>query len=261
MVDLKNKTIVLTGAGGGLGSAIAYELSTAGAILIMVDRNNDALEHLNQQLGGQHHCLTIDLCDDGQRQDLVVYCSQLPNGIDMLINNAGISDFSLLANTPASRIDTVISVNLISPIQLCNALLPLLNAKISAMIVNVGSTFGSIGFPGFSIYASTKFGMRGFTESLRRELADSSISVKYFAPRAAKTAINNDNVVAMNTELGSKMDTPAEVASQFIQFIQSKRHSYYVGWPEKLFVKINSLLPSLVDKSILKQLPIIKRYL
>ncbi|MDF1588449.1 MAG: SDR family oxidoreductase [Gammaproteobacteria bacterium] len=261
MFDLKNKTIVLTGAAGGLGSAIAYELSTAGATLILVDRNNDALAHLNEQLGGQHHCQTVDLSDDTQRQQLVSFCRDLPDGIDMLINNAGISDFSLLANTTASRIASVIAVNLISPIQLCNALLPLLHAKTAAMIVNVGSTFGSIGFPGFSLYASTKFGMRGFTESLRRELADSMICVKYFAPRAAKTAINTDKVVAMNTELGSKMDAPSEVASHFIQFIQSRHHSYYVGWPEKLFVKINSLLPSLVDKSILKQLPIIKRYL
>lgn len=261
MMALNDKTIVLTGAAGGLGSAIAYELSSAGAILVLVDRNSDALEHLNKHLGGQHHCRTVDLCDKTQQQELVSFCRNLPSGIDMLINNAGISDFSLLANTTTSRIETVISVNLISPIQLCSALLPLLNAKQSAMIVNVGSTFGSIGFPGFSVYASTKFGMRGFTESLRRELADTSISVKYFAPRAAKTAINNDNVVAMNRELGSKMDSPAEVASQLIQFIQTNRDSYYVGWPEKLFVKINSLLPSLVDKSILKQLPIIKRYL
>ncbi len=261
MIDLNNKTIVLTGAAGGLGSAIAYELSTAGAILIMVDRDSDKITHLNEQLGGQHHCLAVDLCDDEQRQELVSYCRHLASGIDMLINNAGISDFSLLANNTVSRIEAVISVNLMSPIQLCNALLPLLQTKKSATIVNVGSTFGSIGFPGFSVYASTKFGIRGFTESLRRELADTKISVKYFAPRAAKTAINNDKVVAMNTELGSKMDAPEEVASQFMLFIQSNAHSYYVGWPEKLFVKINSILPSLVDKSILKQLPIIKRYL
>lgn len=261
-MDLTDKLIVLTGAAGGLGSAIAYELSSAGAILIMVDRNRDRLDNLNEQLGGQHHSLAIDLSDDEQRQELISYCRHLPQGIDMLINNAGISDFSLLADTSSSRINDIISVNLISPIQLCNAFLPLLTEKTSATIVNIGSAFGSIGFPGFSIYASTKFGLRGFTESLRRELADTSISVKYFAPRAIKTAFNDDKVVAMNNELGSKMDTPAEVASQFIQFITTSRcHSAYVGWPEKLFVKINSILPSLVDKSILKQLPIIKRYL
>jgi len=262
MLDLSNKHIVLTGAGGGLGSAIAYELSSAGAIIILVDRNREQLEQLNHQLGGQHHCICIDLCDDEQRQELITFCQSLGQGIDMLINNAGISDFSLLANNTPARISDIVSVNLISPIQLCNEFLPLLSAQSSAMIVNVGSSFGSIGFPGFSIYSSTKFGLRGFTESLRRELADTMITVKYFAPRAAKTAINNDKVVAMNTELGSKMDPPAEVASQFIQFICSSRcHSYYVGWPEKLFIKINSLLPSLVDKSIIKNLPIIKRYL
>lgn len=262
MTDLTNKLIVLTGAGGGLGSAIAAELSSHGATLIMVDRNLARLETLNQQLGGRHHSVTTDLTSEQERKQLVAFCNQYPKGIDMLINNAGISDFSLLQNLGQSRIADIVNINLISPMQLSQALLPLLSKKSAATIVNIGSTFGSIGYPGFSVYSATKFGMRGFTESLRRELADSSISVKYFAPRAAKTTINNDKVVAMNNELGTHMDTPDDVAAQFIKFISSsKKNSFYVGWPEKLFIKINSVLPNIVDKSIIKQLPIIKRYL
>jgi short-subunit dehydrogenase len=140
-------------------------------------------------------------------------------------------------------------------------LLPKLRNKSSALILNIGSTFGSIGYPGFSLYASSKFGILGFTESLRRELADSNIVVKYFAPRAAKTAINNDKVMAMNAELGTKMDSPEVVAKALMTFLTQASSQWYVGWPEKLFVKINSVFPKLVDSSIIKQLPIIKRYL
>jgi short-subunit dehydrogenase len=261
MFDVKGKYLVLTGASGGLGSAIARELSQAGAFLLLVDRQIESVDALNKELDNKHIPIALDLSDQTQRVKLAEYCAQLPNGIDGIINNAGISDFSLLDNVTSQRIHDVININLISPITLCTLLLPKLRNKSSALILNIGSTFGSIGYPGFSLYASSKFGMRGFTESLRRELADSDIVVKYFAPRAAKTAINNDKVMGMNAELGTKMDTPEVVAKALMRFLTQPASQCYVGWPEKLFVKINSVFPKLVDSSIIKQLPIIKRYL
>jgi short-subunit dehydrogenase len=258
----KNKTIVLTGASGGIGSAIAKALSDEGAILILTSRERDMLDELNHKLGGQHHCLMADLTTQEGLADLVNLCRQFESGIDMLINNAGLSDFSLLENIDAERIERLVAVNLISPMLVCQALMPLLKAQHQARIINIGSTFGSIGFPGFSVYCGSKFGLRGFSEALRRELMDSSVAVYYFAPRATNTTINNNNVVMMNKELKTTMDEPEVVAAKLISFL--RRHSdinFYLGWPEKLFVRINSILPQLVDKSIFKQLATIKRYL
>jgi len=258
----KNKTIVLTGASGGIGAAIAKALSEEGALLILSGRDRDKLNNLNHDLGGQHHCLAADLTTQKGRLDLVSLCRQFEVGIDMLINNAGISDFSLLENTTEDRIEQIMTTNVTSPMLVCQALLPLLKAQHQARIINIGSTFGSIGFPGFSVYCGSKFGLRGFSEALRRELMDSNVAVYYFAPRATNTAINNDKVVGMNKELKTTMDEPELVATKLISFL--RRHSdinFYLGWPEKLFVRINSVLPQLVDKSIFKQLATIKRYL
>jgi len=151
-------------------------------------------------------------------------------------------------------------INLVVPIQLCQSLLPLLEAQPEAAIVNIGSTFGSIGHPGFSTYCATKFGLRGFTESLRRELADTSVKVFYIAPRATKTDMNSKAVVELNRELGNAMDEPAIVVNEVIRLLKTRRAGdYFLGWPEKLFVRINGLLPRVVDNAIGKQLAAIKR--
>ena len=112
--------------------------------------------------------------------------------------------------------------------------------------VNIGSGFGSIGFAGYSGYSASKFALRGFTEALRRELADSSVRVGYLAPRATVTDMNSEQVVAMNKELGNKMDTPESVAEEFLSLLKSDQTERYIGWPERFFVKLNSLLPGVV---------------
>ena len=129
-----------------------------------------------------------------------------------------------------------------------------------SLVVNLGSTFGSIGYPGFSAYCASKFALRGFSEALRRELADTEMKVLYIAPRATRTSMNSAQVVAMNDELNVAMDDPLEVADQVAQAIIREREELYLGWPEKLFVRLNSLLPRVVDQALRKQLPIIQRF-
>src|SRR5690606_4176201 len=101
---------------------------------------------------------------------------------------------------------------------------------------------------------------RGFSEALARELMDTNVSVRYFAPRGTRTALNDDRVVAMNAELGNAMDTPEQVAAQLVAFLSQDGRSRFLGWPEKLYVLVNALLPSIVDRSVRQQLSTIKRY-
>tara|TARA_R110001606_G_scaffold399222_2_gene582498 strand:- start:158227 stop:159018 length:792 start_codon:yes stop_codon:yes gene_type:complete len=256
-----NKTIVLTGANGGIGSEIAKLLSTANATLVLVGLNDAELQQLNQQLGGQHYAVQADISNVEGRQTIVTFCQDLKEGVDIVINNAGVGQFSLFEDMDENQISTIININLSSTILLTQSLLPLLLTRPSAQIINIGSILGSIGFPGSTIYCASKFGIRGFTEALRRELMDTEIAVRYFAPRATNTAINTEQVVAMNNELGTKMDSAEQVALELIAFLKGTKSSQYLGWPEKLLVRINSVLPSIVDNSLFKQLPIIKRYL
>jgi short-subunit dehydrogenase len=139
-------------------------------------------------------------------------------------------------------------------------MLPILEKSEHPVIVNIGSTFGSIGYSGFAVYSASKFGLRGFTEALRRELANTAIDVCYVAPRATRTTINSKHVNEMNAALGTAMDDPAIVAAQVLIAIESRKAETYIGWPEKLFVKINQLIPKIIDDALHKQLPVITRF-
>jgi short-subunit dehydrogenase len=256
---LEGKRIVLTGAAGGMGGLIAGELAAQGARLMLVDVNKERLELLTAELGAEHKAVAVDLCDPAGHKQLVAACEEL-QGIDILINAAGMSQFALLDAQAAEAIQLMTMINLVVPIQLCQLLLPLLQAQPEAAVVNIGSTFGSIGHPGFSTYCATKFGLRGFTESLRRELSDTNVKVFYIAPRATKTDMNSEAVVELNRELGNAMDKPEVVVDEIIRLLKTRRAGdYFLGWPEKLFVRINALLPRVVDGAISKQLATIKR--
>jgi short-subunit dehydrogenase len=259
-MELRGKTVLLTGASGGIGQAIALQLAAAGARLVLVARNTARLATLQAELVAKHpadhQIFSADLTNAQERQDLLAFVRDL-QGIDLLINNAGISQFGLVAQQDYA---TQLSTNLLMPMLLTQTLLPELQRKAAAMIVNVGSAFGSIGYPGFTGYSASKFGLRGFTEALKRELSDSAVQVLYFAPRATDTAINSDAVVAMNRELGNQSDSPALVAAALVQQIQQNQARRFIGWPEQLFVRVNAVLPGIVDKALAAKLAVIRRY-
>ena len=258
---MKQKTIILTGASGGIGSELAKLLCKAGAILVMVERGEEQVAQLKSEFGEGHTVIQADISSDDDRKTIVDTCEKLEQGVDVLINVAGIGQFDLFEEMSQEKVAQIININLTSTILLTQSLLPLSQKQNKAQIINIGSTFGSVGYPGYTIYCTSKFGIKGFSEALRRELSDTQVSVQYFAPRAAKTSINNSCVDAMNNELGSKMDGADVVAEQLVQFMHTTNRQYFVGWPEKLFIRLNGLFPGLVESSIVKQLPRIKHYL
>ncbi|MEW4982877.1 MAG: SDR family oxidoreductase [Cycloclasticus sp.] len=255
---MQGKTVVLTGASGGIGGALAEELASKGARLVLIGRNTEKLSKLAELLGEGHSVVSCDIATADGRETIISYCQALESGVDMLVNNAGIGAFKSFDKTEEEQVISLIHTNLTSTILLTQAMLPILQAQKSSQIVNVGSAFGSIGFPGFVVYSASKFGLRGFTEALARELSDSSVAVRYFAPRATKTPLNDANVDALNAALDTHVDEPSQVAKEFVEFVESNKQRYYVGWPEKLFARINGVFPALVDSSISKQLALIK---
>jgi short-subunit dehydrogenase len=103
--------------------------------------------------------------------------------------------------------------------------------------------------------------VRGFTEAMRRELADTNISVRLFAPRTIKTSMNDGNVMAMNDALGNHSDSVEQVAKQFVSFFQHRQRSeQFLGWPERFFGWLNSINSRWVEQGIAAKLPIIQRY-
>jgi hypothetical protein len=155
------------------------------------------------------------------------------------VNNAGVSHFRFLENQPAEEIDLALAVNLQAPFHLCRLLLPHLQRQPEAHILNTGSVFGGIGYAAYSVYSATKFAIRGFSEALRRELADTAVQVHYLAPRATRTGINTAAVESMNAELGVAMDTPPVVARAACAMLEKGTLEAVVGWP-KFFVRLDA---------------------
>jgi short-subunit dehydrogenase len=259
-MNLTDARIVLTGAAGGIGGATAARLAQAGAKLVLTDLKPAPLDRLAAELGQPAVLETVaaDLASDAGRATIAAAARR--SEANVLINAAGLNPFGLFTEQSAREIGLAFSINTVAPVLLCHALLPVLLERPRAHIVNVGSTFGSIGFPGFAAYSASKFAIRGFSEALRRELADTNVGVHYIAPRATRTALATDRVRAMNAELGVGMDTPQHVAAAIVRVLRDERREVLLGAPERLFATLNALFPSLVDRSLRRQLAVVRKH-
>lgn len=262
-MQLRDKKILLSGSTGGIGKALARVLCQHGARLVLVGRNVDRLVHIAHELKLSPQTTTFAELDLGSAQvhEQALAVARANPDIDVVINCAGMNLFAASDMAPAVQVAAVLDVNLKGTILLIQALLPGLLQRPEAAVVNIGSMFGSIGYPGFSAYCASKFGLRGYSEALRRELANSSVRVLYIAPRATATDMNEQTVRDMNVALGNAMDSPEHVADLIVQSIQREKRQVFIGWPEKFFVFINGLISSVVDKALVKQLPVIQRFL
>ena len=255
---LSEARVVLTGASGGIGLAIATALCASGARVLAVARHREPLLPLLERYPRNLFWIGADLTSQSDRRDVLAEAESI-GGINLVINAAGVNHFAMLEQLEDSEINAMLAVNISAPICLTRLLLPLLKQADSAMVVNVGSTYGSIGYPGYATYCATKFALRGFSEALRRELADTRVSVLYVAPRATRTSMNSPAAQAINDALKTNVDDPQTVAAAVIHAIAGDRRDLYLGWPERFFVRLNSLLPHLVDRGLRKQLPLIRR--
>lgn len=258
-MKLEGKLVLLTGASGGIGEALAQELAVQGARLLLHGRRASALERLCKELPHpeRHQTMIADLGSPQERARLLQHPA-LDEGLDVLINNAGCNQFAWLEDQSSEQVERQLLLNVEAPIQLTRMLLPRLRKP--AVIMNVGSSFGAIGYAGYSVYCASKFALRGFSEALGRELEGTGIQVLHFAPRATRTRLNSEAAYEMNAELGTHTDSPQDVAEEAVIALCNETRRSWLGWPEKLFVRLNGLLPGLVDRALAKQKPIIERY-
>lgn len=255
-MQLKNKRVLLTGASGGIGRELAFELAQQGATLLLSGRKTLVLDNIASaivNLGGSAKILPGDLTVSNGPQRLITQATQDGEPLDILVNCAGISFFGMTEDLSAEQMHQLWRTNVIAPMQLAQAVLPFFKAQRSGMVVNVGSIFGSIGFPCFSVYSASKFALRGFSEALRRELDGSGVDVLYAAPRYTRTAINDGAINRMAAAVAMKQDEPQWVARAIAAAILASSRERYFGWPERFFVKLNGLFPRLVDMGLREQ--------
>lgn len=246
--------VVLTGASGGIGQASAAALLKAGAAVMLVGRSANRLSELQRQLvrdtGVGASRVEHRLADLSRPEDLASLSILAAGwGCNVLVHNAGLASFGRLQSLSPADLQAVLHTNLIAPMLLTQSLLPHLLAQPRAQVLCVGSALGAIGLPGYSVYSASKFGLRGFAQALRRELGETSVRVQYLGPRGTRTAFNSEAVEAHNRANGTAMDRPEDVALELLALLESDAAERFVGYPEKLAVRLNGLAPSWLDGS------------
>jgi short-subunit dehydrogenase len=260
-MELKGATVLLTGASGGIGSALCDELVAAGARVLAVGRDADRLSALaRRHAAGQVVSFRADIATEAGRAELLARARELQPMPSLLVLAHAQGAFGLFAEQDDARLRQMLETNLVSPMLLVRAALPMLQAHAHSAVVAIGSTFGSLAFPGFAGYSASKFGLRGLMEGLSREFADQPIRFQYLAPRATRTSFNPPAVEALNRDTRVAMDEPADVARALVAAIVRGDKRLQIGWPEKLFARLNGVFPALVDRNLESQLPLIHRH-
>jgi short-subunit dehydrogenase len=234
---------LITGAGTGIGRALAVEAARRGYRLVLAGRRLETLARTAALLpAGTAHCVTADVTTHEGRAALV---EATAHGVDVAIQNAGIIVSGPFETLDKDDVERLVATNLTAPVLLSSALLPALRAK-HGRLVFVGSVLGDIGHPHFAAYCATKHGLRGLADALRRELAADGITVTYAAPRATETPAT-DSYRALIGPFALRVDSAETVARQIWNGIARGDRSVYPLGLERLFIGIQRLLPRVVD--------------
>ena len=252
--------VVLTGASGGIGRAIAERLVRSGAALMLVGRSAARLACQARELAASIHAHPANESRIAWRlgdltQPAVV--NQLAQtaahwNCNLLVHGAGLPAFGPFGEVDPECLRAVVETNLVAPIRLTQALLPHLRKQPHAQIVCIGSAVGGIGVPGFAVYGATKFGLRGFAEALRRELADTRVRVQYLGPRSTRTPFNDERASTYLRATGAIVDPPERVAAALLKLIENEQPERYVGYPESLAVRVNAFASGWLDGAFRK---------
>lgn len=224
-MELSGRTVLITGATGGLGRAMADALAERGAILLLSARKAEALEALGAELPGEgHRTLPADLAEPGAAERLAADAGE----VDVLVANAGLPGAGWLSDFSADQVSRALRVNLEAPMLLARALFPQMVERGSGHLVFVSSLSGKVAPPRSSVYNATKFGLRGFALGLRADLAPKGIGVSLVSPGFIRDA-------GMFAESGAKpppgMGTgrPEQVGAAVVKAIEHNKVELTVG--------------------------------
>ena len=234
MFDLTGMTALVTGASGGIGSAIARALAAQGATLALSGSNEEKLKAFAAELGGDHRTLVCNLGDPAAVDGLVGQAVEALGGkIDILVNNAGITRDNLILRMKDDEWSDVIAVNLEAAFRLARAAAkPMMKARFGR-IISITSVVGVTGNPGQANYAASKAGIIGMSKSLGQELASRGITVNCVAPgfiRSAMTdALNDAQKGAILARIPAGDLGTGEDIGAAVVYLASKEAGYVTG--------------------------------
>ncbi len=245
-----NKVIALTGAGSGIGRALALGLAEKGAVLALADMDAAGLAETRALLGNRPASITtLDVTDTDALVAWIDGAAREFGHLDGIINNAGLSVVAPFADCPRADFDRVMAVNFTGVVEGCRAALPHLRQVPQAWLVNISSVFGMMGYPTQSAYNASKYAVRGLTEALYLELGvtDPNICVIRVHPGGVKTNVarNSKRIADMpgawpDLDYAAEFEkaartTPAQAAAIIIAGMEKRQHRVLVG-PDARFI-------------------------
>lgn len=263
MKSLKDRVAVVTGAGSGIGRALAIELSAAGCKLALSDINEAAVKQVAAQLKEMGRPVIADRLDVADRDAFYAYADKVQahyGQVNLIINNAGVALGSTVENTNYEDFEWLMGINFWGVVYGTKAFLPMIKQAGEGHIVNISSIFGLIGVPTQSAYNAAKFAVRGFTESLRMELELEGVNISCTSvhPGGIKTNIAKNARMGSDVEKVTGMDaeksrqefeklfrtTPEEAASTIIKGIRGNKRRVLIGADAVAIDSMQRLLPT-----------------
>jgi short-subunit dehydrogenase len=242
-VALRGRSVLITGAAGGLGGTIAAALSQRGANLLLVDMDASALLSVRDRL--RCHALVADIADADDRRRILAHCRSVDHEPDVLINNAGIEKASEYANLDAEEVRHALEVNLLGAMLLTHAVLPELRSRGRGHVINIASLAAIKPVPFSAVYNTAKAGMVAFSMSLSKELAGSGVDATVICPSAVTTVgmwARVSHQLSRNRLVESSAVGPDAVAAAVLHALARRPRRILVGSP---LVRIGALLSAL----------------
>ena len=233
MIDLKGKKVLVTGASGGIGKAIAMQLSSSGADLCLTGRNKSELENLQKIIGGNCQIIISDLSNSEGINNLADQAQEIMGQIDILVNNAGITKDNLFMRMSEDDWNEVININLNSIFKLTKQLIKGMIKRRYGRIINITSVIGVAGGAGQSNYSASKAGIIAMSKSLAQEVGSRSITVNSIAPgfietnMTAELSDDRKEDILRSISLG-RLGKPNDIAGA-VCFLASDKASYITG--------------------------------
>ena len=255
MSNLEDKVVLITGASSGFGEDAALLFAQEGCKVILAARRIDRLQTLVakiQDLGGEAIAIPVDIVNSIEVNNMVQTTIDLYGHIDILYNNAGIGRVEWFENHTLERdINTLVQVNLTGLMQVTRSVLPYMLARGEGHIINMVSIAGLLALPLITSYSASKFGARGFTDALRREVAPFGIKVSGIYPGPATTEFGshvgkNEAYRSVRSSLNMHM-TSEYVARRVLDVAKRPRRSLIIPWWFRIVTTFDMLFPVVVD--------------
>lgn len=254
MKELQGKRALVTGAASGIGRAIALELARQGTHLLVADRDQTGMAQtaeLASELGVEVTTFYYDAEHTEEIVELAQFAASLPGGIDILVNNAGVGYHGPTDRMEPANWDRMLGVNLHAPIRLTHELMPTLLCRRDVHILNVCSILGIVGMPKVCAYNTTKFGLVGYTESLRSEYGVQGVGVTALCPGLVRTNLFNSSIPNGFEERKNPplwmTTTPERVAKVAVKAIRKNRGRVVMEPMACLMCFTKRFLPGLLD--------------